>query len=282
MVSSRQHRRSRVYILMQEEYEEEKKRRRKSWRWLNPKFNDQPATSCRSRLVCVGHVTPSIPTWACGYKHPTIRSPLPTTNFSISHPSRLCIKTLFHNYITEKRHREHPRHTAMASNHAPSNLNLPPISSTLFFHVIISSSHHLIISSSHHLIISSSHRPPLPSLPSITTFLLCLKPVATISGSYSPRCLSKKRVSSSRCSLLLRQGVEPCSIAIFLLEGSLLRGDYTNRYTSEDDVCVDLRHVVRRSDLSREDLQWSRGLKAMETKAVSRCEGHVRPRGALR
>ena len=162
MVSSRQHRRSRVYILMQEEYEEEKKRRRKSWRWLNPKFNDQPATSCRSRLVCVGHVTPSIPTWACGYKHPTIRSPLPTTNFSISHPSRLCIKTLFHNYITEKRHREHPRHTAMASNHAPSNLNLPPISSTLFFHVIISSSHHLIIASASSPVATVNHH--LPSL----------------------------------------------------------------------------------------------------------------------
>jgi hypothetical protein len=38
---------------------------------------------------------------------------------------------------------------------------------------------------------------------------------------------------------ILRQGVEPCSIAIFLLKGSLLRGDYTNRYTSEDYVNSD-------------------------------------------
>jgi len=55
-----------------------------------------------------------------------------------------------------------------------------------------------------------------------------------------------KRNARATLSRLLRQGVEPCSIAIiqasddgscvFPRKNSLLRGDYTNRYTSEEDV----------------------------------------------
>ena len=60
--------------------------------------------------------------------------------------------------------------------------------------------------------------------------------------------IDKKCSHALSYALILRQGVEPCSIAILSpsREASLgLRGDYTNRYTSEDDVRDDLRHVAR-------------------------------------
>jgi hypothetical protein len=66
-----------------------------------------------------------------------------------------------------------------------------------------------------------------PRGPAVTTTLQ-----ANSSPIISPK---KQNQDRSQARSLLRQGVEPCSTAIFQrMEGSLLRGGYTNRYTSED------------------------------------------------
>jgi hypothetical protein len=63
--------------------------------------------------------------------------------------------------------------------------------------------------------------------------------------------------------LVLRQGVEPCSIAMLLRCSkalSYLRGDYTNRYTSEDDVSDGERPTERGPEDAKDGRQVSRAV----------------------
>jgi len=78
---------------------------------------------------------------------------------------------------------------------------------------------------------------------------------------------SSKRPKRTAQAAILRQGVEPCSIAIFRVfriedgEALGLRGDYTSRYTSEDDACGDLRHVARDPRPQFDDLMGWAGME---------------------
>ena len=97
------------------------------------------------------------------------------------------------------------------------------------------------LSQSHTSTLPLSYLKPWSSAPTLSQTMEpnFLRPPPAPNLQMSPN--SSKRFYGRPCmhrvsKNILRQGVEPCSIANTRASGSLLRGDYTNRYTSEDTV----------------------------------------------